>query len=215
VAAAVGALLVVLSDRSSTASDAAVASNDYVVTAAARNAEPANLGLIAERSSSPTPVHAASPLAEARGPETRSPGPEPAPGPTANSQQPTASLAAAPEMRENSPDGSTSPAPTANAVVRLEGLPSDAQATLDGVAVGSELLLEVSDAPHTLRVVARGRKPFTHVFRVGGNTTIHVVLEQADATRREVAEPVVSAAPAATGASDPALRPLANPFTTP
>jgi serine/threonine protein kinase len=194
VAAAVGTLLVVLSDRTPGPSDAALGGADYAVAVPGRPLAVPNLGMIADRASRPA---AAAALVA------------PVPPPVA---APAPAIVAPPPV---APTPAAAPAP-ATATVRLVGLPAGAQVTLDGLPVGPEFPLEVSDAPHTLRVVARGRKPFVHEFRVAGDLEVRVVLERAGGSTRAVARPTVTppAAPVAEpGAANP--RPLANPFGGP
>jgi 2-oxoglutarate dehydrogenase E2 component (dihydrolipoamide succinyltransferase) len=149
--------------------------------------------MIAERASRP----AAAALVAAVPPQV------PAPAPAVVAPPPVAPPPPAPPT----------PAP---ATIRLVGLPADAQVTLDGEPAGPEFPLEVSDVTHTLRVVARGRKPFVHEFRVAGDLEIPVVLERAGRATRAVPPPTGTPqdAPAAEpGAENP--RPLANPFGGP
>jgi serine/threonine protein kinase len=194
VAATVGALLVVISDRTPGPSDAALGGADYAVAAPGQPLAVPNLGMIAERASRPAAAAAlVAPL----------PPPVAAPAPAIVEQPPVA------------PTPVAAPAP-ATATVRLVGLPAGAQVTLDGRPVGPAFPLEVSDAPHTLRVVARGQRPFVHEFRVAGDLEIQVVLERAGSSTRAVARPTLTppAAPVAEpGAANP--RPLANPFGGP
>jgi len=203
VAAGLGALLVVLSDRGSGPSDAALAAGDYVT--AARPVASPDLTPIAERSSAAvvpalTGAHDLAAASAAVG------------APPARSAPPAEPQAVAPQAPVAAP--AEPPAPPAAATIRLTGLPAGARATLDGAPVGAEFSLEVSHESHTLRVVARGRRPFVHAFQATGDTTIRVVLERADgAIRRPTGQ-----APAATpGGGEPAgtPRPLANPFGNP
>ena len=157
VAAGAAALLVVLADRSRTATDAG---SDYV---AGLGVDPGpSLDVVANRGSASVPATApavASPPAVS--PATPAP-PAPPPAPIVMPELPAA------------------PAP---AVVRLAGLPSGARATLDGRPVEAEFTVEVSDATHILRVVLRGHRPFVREFRATGDATIDVRLEPLPRTR--------------------------------
>ena len=104
------------------------------------------------------------------------------------------------------------PIPSADATIRLLDLPAGAEATLDGDPVGDEFTLEVSDAPHILRVTLRGRRPFVREFRVEGDMEIPVAFPGGrGGAEREVPSASVSPAPAG-GAEPTTPRPLANPF---
>lgn len=106
---------------------------------------------------------------------------------------------------------SPEPAPGAlRAVVRLQGLPPGARATLDGRPVAAEFALEPSETAHTLRVVLRGHRPFVHRFRATGDLVIPVRLQPT----RNGAPPDGDAETERPAVGDPGSspRPLANPF---
>jgi serine/threonine-protein kinase len=99
----------------------------------------------------------------------------------------------------------TGPAPPAgSARVKLADLPPGAVATVDGVVVGAEFELPISEVLRALRVTARGYEPFVQALRVRGETTIRVQLRRA---RRSTGP-----GPAPATGSDSAPQSLANPF---
>jgi hypothetical protein len=93
------------------------------------------------------------------------------------------------------------------AIVRLVGLPEGARATLDGAPVDREFSLERSAVKHTLRVVARGCKPFVHEFHVESDVEVWVSLER---ERPAAVRPEPASSP-----GEPEPRRLTNPFRHP
>jgi hypothetical protein len=124
---------------------------------------------------------------------------------------PAATPVAAPVEQAPVPPSAAPPAPV-QAIIRLVGLPDGAQATLDGAPVGREFPLQTSEAKHTLRVVARGCKPFVHEFSVASDLEVWVSLEREPGAALRPAPSRVPPAVPAIGPGTAHRHPLANPF---
>ncbi|MBN1773249.1 MAG: serine/threonine protein kinase [Deltaproteobacteria bacterium] len=194
--AAVAGLLGLFSDGTSSSSAAALDGADHAVTASGRSSEHPKTGT-STRGSAPLPVAGVSLAAL----------------PAAVRAAPVATPA---EQASAAPPPATLPVPV-QAIVRLVGIPDGTEATLDGNPVGREFPLVASRATHTLRAVARGRKPFVHEFQVDGDLEIRVSLERerAGVVRRPERPAEPSNVPPDPPADEPAAirgRRLANPF---